>query len=108
MSIPEHAIVATLLQVATMFAAVVPPQESEQASAEILVTGTRLRATKVDYRLRGATLRYCGPRDTQQNAAAVSTICDFVEACVLRGRRSHADLTRCVEDKIAAREARRR
>ncbi|UYY78466.1 hypothetical protein [Sphingomonas sp. R1] len=108
MSIAGSMMVAAMLHIASLSAVVAPLQASEQASAEILVTGVRLRATKVDYRLRGAALRYCGPRDPQQNPAAVSTICAFVEACALQGRRSHADMTRCVEGKIAAREARRR
>lgn len=75
---------------------------------EIVVTGVRLRATKVDYRLRGARIVYCGPRDNQQDARSVVSICDFLERCAYRGARSRSALSDCVEAKIAAREHGRR
>lgn len=74
-----------------------------QDGEDIVVTGARLRATKVDYRQRGARISYCGPRNDRQDAKAVATICELLEACALGGARSPGKLSNCVEAKIAAR-----
>lgn len=79
-----------------------------QEGEEIVVTGARLRATKVDYRQRGARILYCGPRDARQDADAVTAICGFLESCALGGARSPSALSDCVENKITARDQRRR
>lgn len=81
-------------------------QEGGQQSDEIVVTGPRLRTTKIDYRLRGTTVLYCGPRDARQDPSAVTAICSFVEACVSHGQRTPSTLSDCVEARIAARERR--
>lgn len=79
-----------------------------QEGEEIVVTGARLRATKVDYRRRGAHILYCGPRDARQDSGAVTAICGFPESCALDGARSPSALSDCVEAKITARDRRRR
>lgn len=81
-------------------------QAGGQESDEIVVTGPRLRATKIDYRRKGATVTHCGARDGQQNPALVSAICSFMEACVVQGQRTPPALSDCVEARIAARERR--
>lgn len=77
--------------------------DAEQEDDAIVVTGQRLRATQVDYRLRGTSVAYCGPRDAQQHLPSVRVICDLVEACVRRGKRAKPALTACVEEQMAHR-----
>ncbi|WP_333572286.1 hypothetical protein [Sphingomonas sp.] len=84
-----------------------PSQADARSEADIVVTATRLRATKVDYRFRGAAIVYCGARDRHQDASSVATICDMLAACALGGARKPEALSDCVEDRLAARTRRR-
>lgn len=86
---------------------VAPSHPVRQAGEDIVVTGARLRATKIDYRQRGPRITYCGPRDERQDARSVAIICDFLETCALGGARAPGPLADCVEAKIAARSRRR-
>ncbi len=78
-----------------------------QQSEEIVVTGIRLQATQVDYRMRGARVAYCGARDERQDTKSVAAICGFLEDCALGGARSRSALSKCVETMILALDRRR-
>lgn len=93
----------TLLIMAMASAGLPSPPSALQEQSEIIVTGARPLATKIDYRLRGAALVYCGARDRQQNASAVATICTILDTCVRGGARSKQTLSAYVEDKRARR-----
>ncbi|KTF68475.1 hypothetical protein ATB93_13655 [Sphingomonas sp. WG] len=79
---------------------------SEAAGEEIVVTGTRLQPIKVDYRLRGALMTACIPRDAQQDRDAVAAICDLIQDCALKGRRAKPELSACVADRLARKHRR--
>jgi hypothetical protein len=83
-------------------------QRGDAPEDEIVVTGARLRSTKVDYRRKGAAITFCGPRDAQQDADAVRMICGFVEDCVFRGSRETQEISRCVEGRMARKRDRHR
>jgi hypothetical protein len=67
---------------------------------EIIITGKRLRRTKVDYVLGKSKVKYCGPRDKRQDLEHVKIICGQLQSCFDDGVRRREALHVCVNIRL--------
>lgn len=95
---------------ATFMLAMIAPAMGESAPVpdgqdanEIVVTAARLQDVRIDYRMDGRHLQYCGPRDRDQDPGDVRIVCGHVATCVSNGQRQRDRLAACVRSRIGRR-----